>query len=133
MRGRRSLESVFAVLVLSGSIGALYGCGSDDDPETKPVPVEPEKPSATVDVSVEFPSDSVRTTVNSVHVWILATRAPASDADAGTTGRVRLSCSALVGGVLDPYDLSLVRRGDVVSTTPATPVKAERVGLGPAL
>jgi hypothetical protein len=137
MRGKRTLNSAFATFIFLGSVIALDGCSGDDDSKDKKPGPEPEAPSATVDVNVGFVSENVKTTIATLHMWVVASRTPTAStlADAGTvdtSDKPKLGCSSLVGGLIDPYDLSVSRRADLVASATTSPLKAERVGLGQA-
>src|SRR5687767_6473500 len=77
------------------ALGAFApGCGDDT---FLPPEEEPEEPTAGVEVSVVFPDAPTQTVVASLHLWVLAV-----DEDALAKG---VSCSALIGGSFEPYDL----------------------------
>ena len=78
-------------------------------------------PYRSVTVTTAFPSDAVKTTTNTVHVWVLT--------GAGDAGA---SCGDLVGGKVDPYDPGFDRLGDVVTKDPSTAAALTGVGVGGA-
>ena len=113
----------FAALVGVGGSLASAACSSGGSGGGGGTPIEPPPPpTAELAVQVAFPSESSKTATASIHVWALAPR---------TEGAA--TCSALIGGELDPYDLSLERRADVAGEPSKLPLVASEVLLGPIL
>lgn len=96
------------------------GCGDDAflPPEEEPPP----EPTAGVEVTVVFPDDPTRTVVASLHLWALSI-------EEGTPA----SCSALIGGSFEPYDLGARTVADVASLDIAAKLTAAGVPLGQTL
>jgi hypothetical protein len=113
---------VVGLLTLSSGGAAWVGCSSGDSGGSgDPADAAPAQ-TAELRVEVNFPSDTAKNETASLHVWALAAKtvAPAT-------------CSALIGGELDPYDLALERRADLVTEPGKLPAVANEVLLGPAL
>jgi hypothetical protein len=110
--------AVGGILVgLSLVLGAA--CGGDD--ETEPV-VATEPPTAEVQITVVYPGDREESIVAAVHFWVLRL-----DEESEAT------CAKLIGGEVDPYDLSHQRLGEGVSTDTNEVLSTDGVLLGPAL
>lgn len=115
-----------AALAAAGLIGAVGACSGDDDaPDPREVPL----PTGAVRVEVSYPDAAVASVTAVLHAWVLAERAGAQVSDK----RGKFNCASLVGGSLDPYDLSLIRRADVAVTEDVTKITAEHVAPGDAL
>lgn len=124
---RRGVLSL-AVLLALGVLPLAGACSGDDDEPSLNVGEEP-PPTGAVEVSVTYPDEVAESVTAVVHAWVLAEREGARvDPE-----REPFNCASLIGGTLDPYDLTLVRRADVASTEDVTKVTAEQVAPGAAL
>src|SRR5690606_10992566 len=90
---------IFALGSLALASTLSVACGSGDSGGSGGTNEPPPPPTAELSVAVQFPNDDAEAKTASVHVWAVAAKT-----EQGAT------CSALIGGELDPYDLSLVRR-----------------------
>ena len=112
---------VLGSLALLSSGASGLGCSSGGSSSSGGTEPPPPPPSANLSVQVDFPDNGAKEATASVHVWAVV---PDGDGSA--------VCTALIGGELDPYDLSLERRADVAAVPAALPVQASEVLLGPA-
>jgi hypothetical protein len=120
---RSSLGVALAALGLIGVVGA---CSGDDEPTE---PREPPPPTGAVSVEVTYPNATAASVTAVLHAWVLAEREGAEVSEE----RATFTCASLIGGSLDPYDLTLVRLADVATTEDVTRITAEHVAPGAAL
>ena len=96
------------------------GCGSDDE---YVVTYRPEV--GRVEATVAFPDEWDQRGVAAVHMWVLTT-----DGDAAAS----LLCAQLVGGDLEPHDLSLRQQAEVISDDLLEPgLESGEIGTGPVI
>jgi hypothetical protein len=123
----------FVALVLGFLVSLGVGaCGDDGEapPAKKSGPPERlEPPSSKVTVDVVFPNEGARLVVGSLHLWVLSARPNISDAGEP----LKFTCSSLVGGETDPYDVRVVRQADVVTSEVAQSIVSEKTLLGTGL
>ena len=92
---------------------AVGACGDEGEapPKKKGPPERVEAPSAKVSVQVVYPNEAAQKVVGSLHLWVVSQRPNIPDAGEP----LKFTCSSLVGGETDPYDVRIVRLTDVVS------------------
>lgn len=122
-----SRVALTAALVAGATLGGAGACSSDDDGPADPA--DAPLPTGAVSIEVSYPDTTAASVTAVLRAWVLAERAGASPDEE----RGKFNCASLVGGSLDPYDLSLVRRADVASVEDVTRVTAEHVAPGDAL
>lgn len=123
---RSKLGRSFALLVVGSVVGFVGACSGDEaaDPDAQ----EP-LPTGEVNIDISYPDATAMSVTAVVHAWVLAEREgmePGED-------RAKFNCASLVGGTLDPYDITLVRLADVASTEELTEITAPHVAPGQAL
>lgn len=119
-RGRFAVWQATAAGAAVG-LALLLGaaCGGDDEPVPQP---PADEPTARVELTVEYPGAREESIVAAVHFWVLRL-----DEDSEAT------CAKLIGGEVDPYDISLARLADGLSTDTSEVLASDGVALGPAL
>jgi hypothetical protein len=120
---RSSLAVTLAALGLAGVVGACSGDDGPKEPEDAPLP------AGAVSVDVTYPNATAASVTAVLHAWVLAEREGAEVSQE----RANFNCASLIGGSLDPYDLTLVRLADVATTEDVTSITAEHVAPGEAL
>jgi hypothetical protein len=120
---RSSLGVTLAALGLVGVVGACSGDDEPTDPRDAPLP------TGAVSVEVTYPNATAATVTAVLHAWVLSEREGAEVSEE----RANFNCASLIGGSLDPYDLTLVRLADVATTEDVTSITAEHVAPGEAL
>jgi hypothetical protein len=123
---RSKLSSSFALVLVSGVLGMTGACSGDD--EADPNADEP-LPTGEVNIDIAYPDATAMSVTAVVHAWVLTEREGVVASDE----RAKFNCASLVGGTLDPYDITLVRLADVASTEELTEITAPHVAPGPAL
>lgn len=116
MRQTSQVRGAVMLSVPIACIAAACGSGGGSSSGTGELPPPP---TAELVVNVEFGSELAETVTASLHVWALRPKAGVS-----------LSCNDLIGGKVDPYDFSLTRLADHVSTEVADSVTLEAVEEG---
>lgn len=112
-------------LLVGVGLGLFAACSGDDDADSG----EPELPTGEVSIEVSYPTETAMTVTAVVHAWVLAERPGANVSEE----RAKFNCASLIGGTLDPYDLTLVRLADVAETEELTRITASHVAPGDAL
>jgi hypothetical protein len=115
-------KALSALLVGAASMPASLaagGCGSEDEYVVADTP-----PAGRMQVTVEYPSDEAAALLGSVHLWVLRSEGEATGQEL---------CDRLVGGNLEPHDLSLEQVGEVVETDLAVPLVARGLDSGRVL
>jgi hypothetical protein len=112
---------------LAGLVGFAGACSSDEAAPRDPAPVP--LPTGEVNVEVSYPNAAAESVTAVLHAWVLAEREGARVSDE----RASFSCASLIGGSLDPYDLTLIRRADVASTEDVRRITALHVAPGEGL
>lgn len=116
--------SMSAALVAGLTMGVVSACSGDDDPPRDPA--DAPLPTGAVSVEVTYPDATAASVTAVLRAWVLAEREGASVSEE----RGKFNCASLIGGSLDPYDLTLVRLADVASVEDVTKVTAEHVPPG---
>ena len=114
-------------LLLWGWVGFGAACSSDEKPPADPAPLP--LPTGEVNVEVSYPNAVAESVTAVLHAWVLAEREGARVSE----DRANFNCASLIGGSLDPYDLTLVRRADVASTEDVRRITAQHVAPGDGL
>jgi hypothetical protein len=120
---RSALGVTLGALGLVGVVGACSGDGEATDPDDAPLP------TGAVSIEVTYPNATAASVTAVLHAWVLAEREGAEVSEE----RAEFNCASLIGGSLDPYDLSLLRLADVATTEDVTSITAEHVAPGEAL
>lgn len=115
--------SVSAALVAGVTMGVVSACSGDDDPGD---PADAPLPTGAVSVEVTYPDATAASVTAVLRAWVLAEREGASASDE----RGKFNCASLIGGSLDPYDLTLSRLADEASVEDVTRVTAQHVPPG---
>ncbi len=124
-RRARVWQGSLASAVSLATLALLGACSSDEKTE----PGEPPPPTGEVTIEIAYPDATAESVTAVVHAWVLAAREGARAADEAP----KFNCASLIGGTLDPYDLTLTRRADVAATEDLTEVTATQVAPGDAL
>ena len=99
--------SMSAALVAGLAVG-ISACSGDDDPVD---PANAPLPTGAVSVEVTYPDAAAASVTAVLRAWVLAEREGATVSE----DRGKFNCASLIGGSLDPYDLTLVRLADEAS------------------
>lgn len=123
---RRNVGGSVALLLVSGIVGLTGACSGDDEADPNAdVPL----PTGEVNIDIAYPDATAQSVTAVVHAWVLAEREGATAGDE----RAKFNCASLIGGTLDPYDITLTRLADVAETEELTQITAPHVAPGQAL
>src|SRR5688572_10631131 len=113
---RSRLQRSLAWLAVGGTLGLTGACSGDDEADPN---AQAPLPTGEVQIDISFPDSSAMSVMAVVHAWVLAEREGANPSD----DRAKFNCASLIGGTLDPYDITLVRLADVAETENLTQIR----------
>jgi hypothetical protein len=123
---RRSSRAAFALLLVGGVMGLTGACSGDDE---KNPDAEQPLPSGEVNIDLSYPDSTAMSVTAVIQAWVLAEREGVQPSE----DRGKFNCASLIGGTLDPYDITLMRLADVAETEDLTQITAPHVAPGEAL